>query len=170
MDFLKDYFRHNSKRIIKISLIFLALLFFILSLAYVNHLKNEKLKIEDEKILKWNVLGEEIALELASSSNKRYQGLSNRNSLCHNCGMLFVFEEPRNASFVMRDMNFPLDIIFIRDDKVIKIYENLVPEGGTPQEIYSSPEPVNLVLELNAGRASQLNLKEGEVINLPIEF
>jgi len=65
--------------------------------------------------------------------------------------MLFVFKDKRERTFVMRNMNFPLDIIWIKDDKIIKIDKNLPPEGAKPKKLYNSDKPVNYVLEVNAG-------------------
>ena len=67
----------------------------------------------------------------------------------------------------MRNMNFPLDIIFIADEKIVKIYHNLEPEGSDPQKVYSSEGPVDYVVELRGARARDLNLEEGDEITFP---
>jgi uncharacterized membrane protein (UPF0127 family) len=84
--------------------------------------------------------------------------------------MLFVFSDSSERSFVMRNMRFPLDIIFINNNVVTKIYRDLPPEGNDPKNIYSSDGPADMVLELNAGEANRLNLQEGEEINIPLSL
>ena len=64
----------------------------------------------------------------------------------------------------MRNMKFPLDIIFIKDDTIVEILENLEPEGSNPKEIYSSNQPVNSVLEINAGMSKQYDFKTGQKV------
>ena len=55
----------------------------------------------------------EIYLDLAATNEEKRRGLSGRNGLEENEGMLFVFEEPGFYSFWMKDMLFPIDIIWI---------------------------------------------------------
>lgn len=157
----------------KILLALIVVVLIALGIFWACYLEDKKivereLSIQNEII--WSVNNEtDISLEIADTPQKRYLGLSNRNDLCADCGMLFVSEDMRDHSFVMRNMNFPLDILFIRDNTVVKLYENLPPEGSAPQNIYSSGEPVNYVLELNGGKASELGLRKGSEINLPFE-
>ncbi len=110
--------------------------------------------------------GQAFSVELALSPEQHYQGLSDRASLCADCGMLFLFNNRSQRSFVMRKMLFPLDIIFIDGETVVDIYKNLTPEGPVPQNSYSSSRPVDKVLELNGGRAAELGLKIGDNIIL----
>lgn len=105
-----------------------------------------------------------IKVELANNMFKQYKGLSDRNHLCQNCGMLFVFPDKSKKKFVMRDMRFPLDILFINDNKIVKINEKLMPEGHQTKNIYSSQEPVNYVLELNGAYVSEHNIKVGDIM------
>jgi len=106
----------------------------------------------------------EIQLEIADTSEKRYLGLSYKEALCADCGMLFIFKEKRIPSFVMRDMKFPIDIIWIDDNKIIDINKNLLPEEP-PYTKYNPHEPINLVLEVNAGFSDKQNIKAGDEIN-----
>jgi uncharacterized membrane protein (UPF0127 family) len=80
--------------------------------------------------------------------------------------MLFVFSDFDERTFVMRDMLFPLDIIFIAKGRVVKIYENLAPEGDKPQNLYNSEFPVDQVLEINAGQAKAWGIKVGDELTV----
>ncbi|MBA3047577.1 DUF192 domain-containing protein [Patescibacteria group bacterium] len=108
----------------------------------------------------------EIKIEIADTPELRYQGLSNKEKLCADCGMLFVFPNKEIRTFVMRDMNFPLDIIWIDDEKVVKINKNTLPEGSDPVMRYSSDAPANYVLEVNSGFCEENGIGVGDKINL----
>lgn len=105
-----------------------------------------------------------IKAEIATTPYQFYQGLSKRANLCSDCGMLFVFSDFDKRTFVMRDMLFPLDIIFIAKGEVVKIYENLAPEGSQPQNLYNSEVPADKVLEINAGQAQAWKIKVGDKV------
>jgi uncharacterized membrane protein (UPF0127 family) len=107
-----------------------------------------------------------INVELAVTGQDHYAGLSGRESLPDDSGMLFVFDPADNPVFVMRSMNFPLDIIWISDNKVIKIDEFLKPEGATPEEHYLAPGPIDYVLEVNAGFSARHHLSVGDNFSL----
>lgn len=113
--------------------------------------------------------GRIIELELADTTAKRTQGLSDRESLCENCGMLFVFQKKQVQSFWMKNMNFPLDIVWIDEDIIMDISKELPPEGESPQNIYTSNKPVDKVLELNSGYSEKYNLKIGTKITYKLE-
>jgi len=94
----------------------------------------------------------EVAVEIADTPEKRAQGLSGKESLGENEGMLFVFETPGVYAFWMKDMRFPIDIIWIGDDlRVAHITHNAAPESFP--ETFQPPAPVRYVLEVNAGFA-----------------
>jgi hypothetical protein len=104
-----------------------------------------------------------IKVEIASTPEAHYRGLSNREQLCPDCGMFFIFPDKQIRSFVMREMNFPLDIVFINSGEIVKIAADARPESY-PAVAYSSSEPVDAVLELNAGYCSEKNIKIGDKI------
>ncbi len=109
-----------------------------------------------------------IPVELADTLDERSQGLSDRQSLESGSGMLFVFDEVKPVSFWMRWMHFPLDIVWIRDGKIVGIERNVpipvagVAEGDLP--LYYSSEAVSHVLEINAGEA--IGLSVGDTIEI----
>ena len=106
-----------------------------------------------------------INLILAKSDKDRIRGLSGRKNLEADRGMLFVFEKKDQYSFWMKEVNFPLDIIFIDANTVVDLFEN-VPPANNPANltIYKPSQPANFVLELNAGQAKKLNIKKGSKI------
>lgn len=110
--------------------------------------------------------GNKINVEIVDTDKTRYRGLSGRKYLCDDCGMLFVFDNSGKRDFAMRNMNFPLDIIWIKENKIVKIDKNLLPEGNNPTNIYSSVEPVDTVLEVNALFCDEKGIKEGEEVKI----
>jgi len=93
-----------------------------------------------------------IEVELAQTPDEKIQGLSGRNSLSANTGMLFVYDQPDFYLFWMKDMQFPIDILWIdKNYKIIDITKNLQPESF-PQT-FAPSAPVQYVLEVNAGFA-----------------
>lgn len=111
---------------------------------------------------------QKIDLLFAKTQEERETGLSGRESLGENQGMLFTFDRPGFYSFWMQDMKFPIDIIFINGDKVVTIYENVPPPAaGETLTIYKPEEPADKVLELNANKAQELKLQKGATIELP---
>ena len=102
-------------------------------------------------------------LEIADSIYEQYKGLSHRDSLCSTCGLLFVFSDFKQRNFVMRDMHFPLDIIYIKDGVISEILPNLQPENGRLSD-HISQEKIDMALEINAGLAQRCGLKVGSSI------
>ena len=94
-------------------------------------------------------------LEIAKSDQERSLGLGKRTSLCESCGMLFVFPERGIHPFWMKDMQFPLDILWLDGGKVTSIERNVDPHS---QEIFTPKVPGNLVLEVNAGKAETIRI------------
>jgi uncharacterized protein len=108
--------------------------------------------------------GINIPVEIADETEEQRQGLSGRGSLDEGSGLLFIFPDKQVRVFWMKDMFFPLDIIWIADNKIIKTDENLPPGGKSPAEKYNSVRPANYVLEVNAGFVARHGLKVGDDI------
>ena len=94
------------------------------------------------------------------------RGLSGRANLPENQGMFFIFPDLANRTFWMSGMKFSLDIIWIKDDQVVGMAENLPPAASGDPIFYSSSGAVNKVLEINAGLVKKLGLKIGDKVLL----
>lgn len=113
--------------------------------------------------------GTVFTLELASTAEERGLGLGRRDSLPADAGMLFDLGEERVPSFWMKDMRFPLDMVWIdAQRRVVSVTANVEAERpGTPDSAlrrYSPEAPVRYVLELNAGRAASAGIEPGDVL------
>lgn len=109
-----------------------------------------------------------LKIEIADTEAKRAQGLSDRESLCADCGLLFTFGQPEIYPFWMRRMYFDIDMLWIRNWEVVDItYGAKVPpkeELESPKTFYQSKVPVDRVLEVNAGWVKEKGIKLGEKI------
>lgn len=104
-------------------------------------------------------------VEIADTVASRIQGLSGRDGLASNEGMLFLFPVSMTQGFWMKGMKFPLDIIWIGDNKVVGMVLDAEPEAGPEYTIYKSPEPVDKVLEINAGQAVRSGIRVGDALS-----
>ncbi len=111
-----------------------------------------------------------IDVEIADNTTKRKQGLGGRKSLASDSGMLFIFDKPDRYTFWMKGLVFPLDMIWIRDDKVVDFIKNATPPSPDQKDetlpIYAPNQPIDKVLEVNAGFVDINNIKIGDSIQL----
>lgn len=77
--------------------------------------------------------------------------------------MVFPFEQKAHRTFWMQGMEFPIDIVWVQGNKVVKIEENAQPPQGDedPQRMLSYPFEVDRVLELQAGAVNRLQIGVG---------
>lgn len=167
----------------------LALVFLIIGVFYniskidINKIsKNQnKNKVESGKVIESLILEDysntlkinenKFLIEKVEGKEKTQMGLSDRVSMCAECGMLFIFEEESNYAFWMKDMNYDLDIIFINaDKKIVNIFSDVKKEGYNKVEPNKSEkirntEKAKYVLELNAGVVKYKNIKVGDVMD-----
>lgn len=115
------------------------------------------------------VNGNIIYVEIADSFASRSQGLSGRDRLAENQGMFFVFPVSAIYPFWMKDVKFPIDIVWIRGDKVIGVADKAAVPTGATFPMYSPPGLIDKVLEVDAGVAAKLGIKEGSTIEFNIQ-
>ena len=104
-----------------------------------------------------------VQAEVVSTPEKLYLGLSHRPELPEGQGMLFVMGTARHHVFCMRDMRFPLDIIWIADGRVAGLHKGLSPGD---QGNFRAPVPVTLVLEVPGGFADRYGIEVGAPVTL----
>jgi uncharacterized membrane protein (UPF0127 family) len=104
-----------------------------------------------------------LDIEIADNDYETETGLMYRKSMDDDHGMLFVFPDQTIHSFYMKNTEFPLDIVFIKNDmKIASFQENAQPLS---ESSLSSKVPVQYVLELNAGLVKEWGLKVGDSIS-----
>jgi uncharacterized membrane protein (UPF0127 family) len=104
-------------------------------------------------------------VELADEEAERAQGLMNRDELARGAGMLFVYPEPQQVAFWMKNTLIPLDMIFMdAGGTVQKVHHEAVPHDETP--IYGG-SGIQSVLEINGGLARRIGIEEGWQLRHP---
>lgn len=111
-----------------------------------------------------------IIAEIADDTGERQKGLGGRQSLASDSGMLFVFTKPDKYAFWMKGLQFPLDMIWIRENIVVDIIKDAqAPDSKTPDEQlprYMPNQVVDSVLEVNAGFVDQNQIKVGDRVEI----
>ncbi len=104
-----------------------------------------------------------IQLEVPRTPRQYAWGLMQRPALGRLRGMWFRFEPAQAVSFWMHRTLTPLDMLFIREGRVIAIQANVQPCPRLPCPSYGPGEPADGVVELDAGEAAALGISEGSV-------
>ena len=110
--------------------------------------------------------GERFSVEIADDEDERARGLMFRAKLAHQAGMLFVHEQEAPRSYWMMNTRIPLDILYFDNALTLVTQRRDVPACtlGDRCPSYTSDAPARYVLELNAGEAARLQLREGATI------
>lgn len=114
-----------------------------------------------------------IKTQVVDSVLEMERGLSGKESLAPNTGMLFIFSSLSRPEIWMKDMKFSIDIIFIdMDGKIVEIFENATPESylENPPRVFRTLEDAKYVLEVPAGTVQDIGITTGmTVYGLPTE-
>ncbi|MBU4369950.1 DUF192 domain-containing protein [Patescibacteria group bacterium] len=151
--------------------LFLIFIFIFLSLVILFFLK-VKTNIFDQQsnkkgqsifIIKINNINLEV--EVAETFKEKAQGLSGRERILDNQGMLFVFKTPGRYPFWMKGMKFPIDIIWLdKDLKIVEINKEVQPESFP--ELLRPSTPIQYVLEVKNGWVDEYSVKQGDQCSL----
>lgn len=149
------------KTVLKVLLGFLLTFFLILGFFIIN-LHNDS-DFEIVKVSFNNNL--EVDVILADTYSKRVSGLSGFPDLEENLGMLFVFDNLGHHGIWMKDMNFPIDIIWLDENlKIIDIKNDISPQ--TYPKIFFPTEMSLFVLEFNAGFVEREEIEIGDSVKI----
>ncbi len=139
-----------------LSHVFFLILFFIIN--------QNKLNSHESKFILKNKI--QIDLEISDTFEKREIGLMHRKFLDKNKGMIFIYDKVEIINIWMYNTYIPLDIIFLKNKNIINLKKNASPCLQLPCESYSSREPIDTVIEINAGMSDQLKLKIGDNLEI----
>ncbi len=111
----------------------------------------------------------QVKLEVAATEQEITRGLMYRTSMPEDAGMVFLFDPPRPVNFWMYHTLIPLDMIFVKNNKVVKIFENAQPcKSEKPGDCQTYPAgdgiEVTEVVEVNGGYSKRHGLKEGDPV------
>jgi uncharacterized membrane protein (UPF0127 family) len=107
-----------------------------------------------------------LSVEVADTSAERERGLMGRTSLRPDDGMVFLFDEPTDARFWMKDTLMPLSIAFWDDAGTIVGIRDMDPCAADPCLTYASPAPYVGALEVNQGFFRDHEVTVGDTIEL----
>jgi len=107
-------------------------------------------------------------ITVAKTPQEKETGLSGKDSLPENSGMLFPFDRPDYYAFWMKDMKFSIDILYINGNKIVTIVENAQPPKSKDEilPIYKPDELADTILEINAGLSKKYNIKKGDLVKI----
>ncbi len=111
-----------------------------------------------------------VKLEVAQTEQEIERGLMYRTSLPEDQGMVFIFNPPRPVNFWMAHCFISLDMLFVKNGKIIKIFENVPPcraqnEHDCPTYPAGAGLEVSEVVELAAGYSKRHNVKVGDPVS-----
>ena len=106
----------------------------------------------------------QIDAQVASRPDERMTGLMHRKEMPTHEGMLFIFEQPTQQCFWMKNTLLPLSTAFVADDGTIVNIEDMAPQT---LDSHCSAKPVRFVLEMNKGWFAKRGLKPGAKLEGP---
>ena len=113
------------------------------------------------------IVNQRFDLEVARKQQQQAIGLMYRTFLPTNRGMLFPFQPAQPVSFWMKHCRISLDMIFLRQSKVVAISAQVPPCTADPCPSYGPAEAlVDQVIEIRSGRAADLGLKVGDSVKI----
>ncbi|MFA5211522.1 MAG: DUF192 domain-containing protein [Patescibacteria group bacterium] len=114
-----------------------------------------------------NLANQELKVLVAKSIYQQKKGLGGRKEMKNFDAMLFPYNSLARHGIVMRDMNFAIDIIWLKNTEIVDMAPHVDPEPGVDEaklHIYYPRTVANMVLELPAGFIEQNQLKIGDKI------
>ena len=124
----------------------------------------------DGEIIRMKIGGQMFELETARSMAQKAKGLSGRETLGKDRGMIFIYEKEGIYPFWMKDTKIPLDIIWINGKGEVVEIKTAVPQIGESLDklkLYQNEQPAKYIIELEGGRAEKLGLKVGNKLTIP---
>lgn len=151
-----EFKKFNINFSVTLAIIILAILAVIISIFYFRQEKNT-IVIGDQKLL----------VEIAQTQEELTKGLSGRQALAENQGMLFIYNGYYLPNFWMKNMLFSIDIIWIKDDIIVGIEKNIpLPSNGEELIHYRPKSFINYVLEVKAGFVDKYKIRIGDNVDL----
>lgn len=106
----------------------------------------------------------ELELQLAVHPNEQARGLMFREALAPRHGMLFIFAEPKQRSFWMRNTPLPLDLAYFDAEGRLVESHRLYPHDERP--VLSRSNEIKFALELEQGQMAALEIEIGDSLDL----
>lgn len=159
----------------KVFLFFLVILFLFFLVNYlriifiVNKQQTALVQNQAQATLKKQLLTigkNKLNVEVAKSFLEQANGLSFREKLGSD-GMLFILPKEQRAGFWMKDMKFDIDIIWISEGKIVEMTQGVRADSYEKEKaVFYPKDPIDWVLELEAGKTQELGLEVGQLVIL----
>lgn len=117
------------------------------------------------------VAGVRYKLEVADTPAKQERGLGYRDALAEGTAMYFPYARAGYHSFWMKGMRFDIDIVWIREERIVHIESRVPAQRGEPEsalKVYRPRAPADAVIEVNAGEAEKRGWKIGDRVEVRI--
>lgn len=108
------------------------------------------------------IRGQQIAVEIAEGPSEQAKGLGERDALAWGTGMYFPYARPGFYSFWMKGMRFAIDIVFLREGRIVDLYPQVPFEVGGNGPTIRPRELADAVLEVPAGYAAANGWQRGD--------
>jgi uncharacterized membrane protein (UPF0127 family) len=119
-------------------------------------------RAQPEKLtLHWSGSNQSYSLSAVKSPAEKQKGLGDTVTMPHDQGMIFLSDNGSYQCFWMKDMQFPIDIIWLDAGKKVKFIENNVQPNTYPKTFCHNAK---YVIELNAGETVTSNLKISQTV------
>jgi len=151
-----QFLKCKSDRDVKRMKVFKILVFIILGFLLIRNISNGYDNIE--------INNTSFKVKIAENPSEWKIGLSGTANLEEKEGMLFIFPILAERSFYMKNMNFAIDLLWIKDNIIVGMEKNMLPDNG--EKYYDSVEEIDMVLELKAGSIDNYNLNIGNIIKI----
>jgi len=134
------------------------------AMAYKHYMPYTKHYLENQVV--GVVIGDVgVDVHVANTEVSREQGLSGVTELGAKEGLLMIFDKPDYYAIWMKEMNFPLDVIWIDNNlRIVDITESILPESYP--SIFEPKEPARMALEVNARFAATYHIKVGDTVRI----
>lgn len=108
-----------------------------------------------------------VDARVADTAQERYTGLSETESLERGEGMLFVHDEEDTHAYVMRKMDFPLDMVFVAaDGTVTTVHHAPLPSQTPPDDLVRYEGRAKYVLEVPKGYTNETGITAGDSVGI----
>lgn len=138
--------------------------FFLILAVIVGMLVGLSVTSEQQQLQKISIGKAMVRVEVAETAQERNTGLSGREALRENEGMVFMFEQPGQYGFWMKGMRFPLDFVWIADSEVVEITEDVPVSNEDSPKVYQPQQPIEAMVEVNAGWVKRNGVRVGDEV------
>jgi hypothetical protein len=108
-------------------------------------------------------------VNIADSPFRRMRGLAGLEALPEDEGLLMLFGEKDTPTIWPKNLKFPIDIVWIDDSTVVGVEKNAIAESNFVLDgikLYIPGQPINKVLQINAGLADKLGIGPGRWVDI----